>query len=80
MADATFPENHTPAARRPVALEDLRLLSVKELTALIGISRSKIYVEMAAGKLKATRLGGSTRFKLSDIVAYIDRASGEKAA
>ncbi|WP_374308250.1 helix-turn-helix transcriptional regulator [Methylocella sp.] len=55
-----------------VAVNSLRLLSVKELCELLGVSRSKVYVEMASRRLRCIKLGGSTRFRLADVEAYLN--------
>ncbi|WP_395697212.1 helix-turn-helix domain-containing protein [Methylocella sp.] len=80
MAGARSSKNNIALTAPHVGVDGLRLLSVKELCELLNISRSKAYVEMAAGRLRCIKLGGSTRFRLADVEAYIERASADIAA
>ena len=46
--------------------------TVNEITKEIGIGRSKLYSEMAAGKLKARKIGKKTIFLAEDVQAYLN--------
>ncbi len=56
-----------------------RLLNVKEVSALLGLSRSSLYVLMDSGKLRFCRLPSATgsrsnrRLKKSDVLALIEQ-------
>ncbi len=45
--------------------------TVHEVTKEIGIGRSKLYAEMAEGKLKARKIGKKTIFLAEDVQAYL---------
>ncbi len=45
--------------------------TVNEITKEIGIGRSKLYAEMAEGKLKARKIGKKTIFLAEDVQAYL---------
>lgn len=49
----------------------MNVLTVKELSALLRVSRSKIYAMSSAGELPVFEVGGSLRFVESEIVAWI---------
>ncbi|WP_374309365.1 helix-turn-helix transcriptional regulator [Methylocella sp.] len=72
MVGARSSKNNIAETAPHVAVDSLRLLSVKELCELLSISRSKVYVEMADGRLRCIKLGGSTRFRLADVEAYLN--------
>ncbi len=46
--------------------------TVNELSKEIGIGRSKIYSEIAEGKLKFRKIGKRTIFLARDVEAYLD--------
>lgn len=45
--------------------------TVNELTREIGVSRSKLYQEIAEGKITPRKLGKKTIFLRSDVEAYL---------
>ena len=45
--------------------------TINELATEIGIGRSKIYLLMAEGKLKARKIGKRTIFLAEDVQAYL---------
>ncbi len=45
--------------------------TVNEVTKEIGIGRSKLYSEMAEGKLKARKIGKKTIFLAEDVQVYL---------
>lgn len=47
------------------------LLTMKEVTEYLKVSRMAIYTWMKAGKLKGYKVGRSVRFKRSDIEDFI---------
>lgn len=75
MVSARSSKNHIAVAASHTCVEGLRLLTVKEVTALTGLGRSTLYAAMAAGKLCKTKVGGATRFRPADIAAYIGNAA-----
>lgn len=48
-----------------------KFYSINELAELLGISTSGIYRYINNGKLKRTKIGKLTRFKHSDVEAYL---------
>ncbi len=49
-----------------------RLLSIKEVTEILGISRATIYRMIDAGEIKAYKIGKGVRFKQEEIEEYVD--------
>lgn len=47
-------------------------LSVPEMMALVGISRSKLYEEIALGRLPARKIGRRTVFLAKDVELYLE--------
>jgi len=63
---------------RPMLSKDLQLLSVVEVSQILGIGRSKVYELLYKGELKSVKIGGSRRIRYSDLgeyVRYLDDAS-----
>lgn len=52
-----------------------RLLSVDEAAAMLGQGRSRIYQEIAAGRLRSCKAGRRRLVSSSAITAYIDERS-----
>lgn len=48
------------------------VLNTREAAQLIGIGLTLLYREIAAGKIKARKIGSRTIIKRSDIEAYIE--------
>lgn len=60
-------------------LDELRLLTAKEVTALLRVRRSTVYEAVRSGALRAVPLGGShLRFRRQDVADYLDRLAGER--
>ena len=58
--------------RQPHA-DDPRLLTVPQVARALGVSRSLVYVEMAAGNLRSLRVGrGARRIPADSLRAYVD--------
>ena len=56
---------------RPGAALDIRAMSVRQVAAAIGISRSKIYQEIGADRLRAIKVDGRTLIRVSDLDEYL---------
>ncbi|PPD31277.1 MAG: hypothetical protein CTY20_00630 [Hyphomicrobium sp.] len=54
-----------------------RFLSSKEVREYLGISEATLYAHMAAGRLKAFKIGSHNRFKLEDVDALLVEVSPE---
>lgn len=48
-----------------------RLLTVVEAAEYLGISRNGLYIQVRAGKVPHYRVGGSIRFDLDDLKAWL---------
>jgi len=55
------------------------LLSMKQVTARLGISERTVYRLMEEGELTPFKMGKSWRFEQSDVDAYIERLRQESA-
>lgn len=51
----------------------LRLLTAKEAAALLTVSLPTFYRLIRRGDISTVRIGGSVRFRESDLLEYIDR-------
>ena len=49
------------------------LYTVEDAADALRLSRSKVYEEMAAGRLESVKVGRSRRIPRGAIVAYVDR-------
>lgn len=62
------------------ALDDLRLYAVTEVAELLRVSRSYVYAEIQAGRLRPVRLGRGDRNKMRissvDLRAWIEMRRG----
>lgn len=53
-------------------LEGDRLLSRREVQKFLGLSYSKVYELTREGDLPARKVGGLVKYRLSDIVRWVD--------
>lgn len=58
---------------------DKRLYRVEEIANLTGMSRAFIYGAIAAGELRATKLGRATRIAPEDLEAWVQARRRETA-
>ena len=63
--------------RKPKRLTELLndpplLVSVKDAQALVGYSRSKVFLMLADGTLKRVKSGKSTRVTMESIMAFVE--------
>jgi len=49
------------------------MLSIKDVLALLGISRTTLYHLTKQGEIPSYQIGGSVKYKQSEIDAYIER-------
>ncbi len=59
-----------PDLTRPAELE--RLLSVAEIAERLSLKPSWVYTEAEAGRLPSFKLGKYRRFRLSEILAWLE--------
>jgi excisionase family DNA binding protein len=53
--------------------KSLQLLSVKEVSELLGLGRSWIYQQIKSGEVPSVHLGGSVKVKREDLEQYIEK-------
>ena len=61
---------------------DRLLLRIPEAAWRVGLSRSTLYEQIAAGELATVRVGRSVRIRAADLEAWVDRLqrqAGEEA-
>jgi excisionase family DNA binding protein len=56
---------------------DRQLYRLTEAAEILGIGRSRIYVEVAAGRLGVVRIGKAVRVPADELRAYVERAKAE---
>lgn len=54
-------------------MENQLCWTVEESARAVGISRSKLYAEIASGSMPVVRIGRSVRVRKSDLEAWIER-------
>ena len=59
-----------PESERPAEIE--RLLSVGEVAERLGVAPSWVYTEAEARRLPSFKLGKYRRFRLSEILAWLE--------
>jgi excisionase family DNA binding protein len=58
------------------SIEEYQLIRVNEVARLLAISRRTLERLVSAGKLpRPIKIGGCSRFRHSDIIAYIENAN-----
>lgn len=62
-----------------VADESLTLLTVAEVCRALGVGRTFLYAEMAAGRLMTVRIGRLRRIQRVEVRRYIAERSGRAA-
>lgn len=55
------------------------LLKVPEAGESLGLSRSTIYELLAAGEIKAVKIGAAVRIPTDELRRYVERLKGEAA-
>jgi excisionase family DNA binding protein len=60
--------------------ETARLNSVRDVLARVPLSRSKLYQELASGRLKSVKVGRRRLITESQLIDYIDNLIGAGAA
>ena len=69
LVEALREELRTEAEASPRAPD--RLLDVEEAAATLGLGRTSVYVEIAAGRLRSLRVGRRRLIPAASITAYI---------
>lgn len=62
------------------ALDSRLAYPINDLAEAIGIGRSKIYAEIAAGRLRAVKIGARTVVPADAVRAYLSRLPEARAA
>jgi excisionase family DNA binding protein len=57
----------------PIYKKSLQLLSVQEVSDLLGIGRSWVYQQIRSGEMPSVHLGGSVKVKREDLEQYIEK-------
>ena len=57
----------------PIYKKSLQLLSVQEVSGLLGIGRSWVYQQIRSGEMPSVHLGGSVKVKREDLEQYIEK-------
>ena len=57
----------------PIYKKSLQLLSVQEVSELLGIGRSWVYQQIRSGEMPSVHLGGSVKVKREDLEQYIEK-------
>jgi excisionase family DNA binding protein len=52
-----------------------RLITIRDVAEALAVSRQTIYNLIARKELTAVKIGSGLRFKLDDVLAYIERQS-----
>src|ERR671932_1248989 len=57
----------------PTSTQNLRLLSIPEVSEVLGMGRSWVYQQIRSGEMPSIQLGGSVKVKREDLQEYIQR-------
>ena len=55
----------------PILTQSLRLLSIQEVSEVLGMGRSWVYQQIRSGQIPSVQLGGSVKVKREDLQEYI---------
>lgn len=74
MATAATPVSKKPAVALPAGLEDEARLTLKQISVLSGLGRTKIYAEIKAGRLPEPERRGKrcSRWRAGTFVAALN--------
>lgn len=64
---------------RSVADESLALLTVPQVCKMLGVGRTFLYAEIAAGRLRTIRIGRLRRIQRAEVLRYIAERGGRVA-
>lgn len=59
--------------------DDLKLLTIKEVTELLRISKATLHKIVGQGKLVPTKIGGRTLFTRKEVERFIEQHTGTGA-
>jgi excisionase family DNA binding protein len=68
------PAPHGMSAKVVLPMAERPTRTIPEAAALIGISRSKLYLEISAGRLLVCRIGGRRVIRANEIDRYLKNA------
>src|SRR5919202_1497652 len=57
----------------PIFTQSLRLLSIPEVSEVLGMGRSWVYQQIRSGEMPSIQLGGSIKVRPEDLQEYIQR-------
>ena len=57
----------------PILTQSLRLLSIQEVSEVLGMGRSWVYQQIRSGQMPSVQLGGSIKVKREDLQEYIQK-------
>lgn len=70
------PKKKTPSV---ATMEPLRV-DIVEAARILGVSRSRVYLRIKEGSLRAVKEGGRTLLAISELHAYVARTNAAAAA
>ncbi len=62
-----------PASNDTVAKPEKLLYSVPEVMHVLSVSRQRVYDMIANGQLRRIKIGGSTRFRVSEVEMLVEK-------
>jgi excisionase family DNA binding protein len=57
----------------PILTQSLRLLSIQEVSEVLGMGRSWVYQQIRTGEMPSVQLGGSIKVRRQDLEEYIHK-------
>ena len=64
----------------PVYKQDLQLLSVQEVSEVLGMGRSWVYQQIRSEEMPSVHLGGTVKVRRKDLQEYVERRSRPQRA
>lgn len=72
MAYAANHQTEVPQAQKPAVSIKPRLLNIRDSASYAATSRSTLYAEEKAGRIKFVKLGTATRIEVAELDRWID--------
>jgi len=68
-----FQGNLYEGVSEPIYKQSLQLLSVQEVSELLGLGRSWVYQKIRSGEMPSVHLGGTVKVKREDLEEYVEK-------
>jgi len=70
-------DGHQRTVKYPEVSVDRYLLRIEDVCAATSLGRTKVYNEVAAGRIKVVKIGRAVRIPADELAAYVARVKAE---